>query len=81
MNNFMLHDAKIDKPKTFDPVLGFTSDGYIVVVQYDDTKTIGQWYEHATGETYDNVVWWSDFKLPKSWEMSDSYYDNDPYWK
>lgn len=80
-NSFLWHDAKIEKPTTFDPVLGLTSNGYIVIVQYDSTKNIGQWFELANSETYDDVVWWSDFKLPSTWEMSDTYYDNDPYWK
>ena len=72
------HDAKIDKPKNDDPVIGLTSNGYIVVVQYKPKNIIGKWYERATDETYDNVVWWTDkFYLPRTWKMSDDYYEGD----
>lgn len=79
MNKFLWHDATIEKPETYDPVLAVTDNGYIVVAQWNDIKR--EWYELAADDTYTNVVWWSDFSLPKSWEMSDDYYNNDPYWK
>ena len=79
MNNPLWHDAKIDKPTTYDPVLVLTSGGYIAIASWNDKKN--EWYELASDETYTDVVWWSDFKLPKSWDMSDDYYNNDPYWE
>ena len=72
-NKFLWHDAKIDKPTTSDPVIGLTSNGYIVIVQYMPNNVHGKWYELAKDETYDNVVWWSDYSLPKTWNISDDY--------
>lgn len=72
------YDAKIDKPKNEDPVIGLTSCGHIVVVQYKPENIIGKWYELSTDETYDNVVWWTDkYFLPRGWEISDDYYKGD----
>lgn len=76
-NKFLWHDAKIDKPTTDDPVIGLTSNGYIVIVQYKPKNIIGKWYELAEDETYDNVVWWSDYSLPKTWKISDDYYEGE----
>lgn len=77
MDKLMWHDAKIDKPTEGDPVLGLTSNGYIVIVQYDSSKSIGKWYELSRDETYDNIVWWADFKLPHGWSISDDYYPEE----
>ena len=77
MNKLLWKDAKIDPPKTDDPVIGLTSDGYIVIVQYKYKKHFGKWYELRTDDSYDNVVWWSDYHLPKNWEISDDYYEGE----
>lgn len=72
------YDTKVDKPKTEDPVIGLTSNGYIVIVQYKWKNIIGKWYELATDETYDNVVWWTDkYNIPRTWKISDDYYEGD----
>lgn len=76
-NSFLWHDAKIEKPATSDPMLCLTSNGYITIAQYNYKKSIGQWEELARGDSYDNVVWWSDFKLPRGWKMSDDYYPEE----
>ena len=69
------YDAKIDKPRNEDPVIGLTSNGYVVVVQYQPKNIHGKWYELAKDETYDNVEWWTDkFYLPRTWKISDDYY-------
>lgn len=74
MNKLLWRDAKIDPPKTDDPVIGLTSDGYIVIVQYKNEKHFGKWYELRVDDTYDNVVWWADYNLPHGWNISDDYY-------
>ena len=73
-NKFLWHDAKVEKPTTSDPVIGLTSNGYIVIVQYDEKATFGKWFELSSSEDYDNIVWWSDYSLPKTWKISDDYY-------
>ena len=75
-NSFLWHDANIDKPATSDPVLGLTSHGYIVIVQYFYNRGKNErWYEYATDEGFDDIVFWSDFKLPHGWNISDDYYE------
>lgn len=76
-NSFLWHDAKIDKPTTIDPVIGLTSDGRIVIVQYDERAIYGKWYEPSCDESYDNVVFWSDFGVPHGWKISDDYYPEE----
>lgn len=72
------YDAKVDTPKTDDPVIGLTDDGYIVTVQYNPKKHFGKWYELRADESYDNVVWWTDkYYLPRTWKISDDYYKGD----
>ena len=68
----MKHDARVEKPLSIDPVVGFTSGGYVVIVQWLANKN--HWYELATDETYGDVEWWEDFSCPKSWHISDDYY-------
>lgn len=74
-NKFLWHDAEIDKPTTTDPVLCLTSKGLIVIAQYDYRRFDGKWYELQSDEHFDDVVWWSDFSLPRGhkWKMSDLY--------
>lgn len=79
MNKFLWMDAKVDKPKNYDPVIALTSDGQIVIAQWN-YKT-GHWYDRDSDETFDNAVWWSDFHLPATWNISDDYYEGDPYWE
>lgn len=72
------YDAKIDKPNNADPVIGLTSNGYIVIVQYEPKNSIGKWFELRTGETFDNVIYWTDkYYLPRGWHISDDYYEGD----
>ena len=66
-------DAKIEKPKTIDPVWGLTTNGYVVVVQWDSKK--GMWYELASDDTYGNVEKWQNIHLPHGWNISDAYYE------
>lgn len=68
-------DAKIEKPKTIDPVWGLTTNGYMVVVQWIPKKSM--WYELSSDETYQNIQYWKDEKLPHGWNISDDYYEGD----
>ena len=68
-------DAKIEKPKTIDPVWGLTTNGYMVVVQWISKKSM--WYELSSDETYQNIQYWKDEKLPHGWNISDDYYEGD----
>lgn len=77
MNKLLWHDAKVDPPKTSDPVLGLTSDGYMVVVQYRWKKHFGKWYELSADDSYDTVVKWADVNLPHGWNISDDYYKGE----
>lgn len=72
-NSFLWHDAKVEKPTHTDPVLCLTSLGFVVIAQYDSRQICGKWYELRTNETFDDVVWWSDFHLPHGWNISDLY--------
>lgn len=67
------NDAKIEKPKTIDPVWGLTTSGYMVVVQWIPSK--GMWYELSSDETYQNVRYWKEANLPHGWNISDDYYE------
>lgn len=73
MKSTLWNDAKVEKPKTIDPVIGLTSGGYVVVVQWN--RKDGYWFELATGESYGDVIFWADFKLPHTFNISDDYYD------
>lgn len=74
-DKLLWHDAAIDHPATIDPVIGLTSEGHVVIVQYRSEKHFGKWYERSSDESYDNVVKWADFKLPHGWNISDDYYE------
>lgn len=76
MDRILWHDAKIEKPDSFDPVTVLTSDGLMLIAQWDYKK--GYWYDRNTDETFGNVAWWGDYKLPATWNISDDYYENDP---
>lgn len=71
MKNYSWHDAKVDKPKTTDPVLGHTTDGRLVVVQWGVKS---RWYELSSDEDYDNVDRWADIHLSHGMNISDDYY-------
>lgn len=78
MSKTLWHDSAIDKPTNPDPVLGLTSEGYIVIVQWKDEfgKFPKRWYELSRDEEFSDVVWWSsDFTLPHGWKISDDYYE------
>ena len=77
MKDLSWKDSKIEKPNDIDPVIGLTSKGYVVTVQWDWKR--GLWYELATDEWYEDVVWWADYHLPKGWNISDDYYDIFPH--
>ncbi len=77
MSKLLWHDAKIEQPKTTDPVIGLTSNGYVVTVQYYPKRIIGKWYELATDEYFDAVDWWADYTLPHGWHISDDYYEGE----
>ena len=38
MNKILWSDARVDKPKNEDPVIALTSNGCIVVAQWDGSK-------------------------------------------
>lgn len=78
MSKLLWHDAEVDPPKTSDPVLGLTSNGYMVVVQYKPKNHhFDRWYELSADDTYDNVVKWADVNLPHGWNISDDYYEGE----
>ena len=70
-NKFLWHDAKIEKPDNNDVYIVLTSNGYVAIAQWKGSY----WYELASDETYNAVDWWSDFKLPHGWNISDDYYE------
>lgn len=69
-NSFLWHDANIDKPTDEDVRLVLTEDGYVLIAQYD-----GEWFCLDRDMALNNVVWWTDFKLPHGWNISDDYYE------
>lgn len=72
----MIYDAKIDKPPMTDgksdPVNVFTSDGLILTAWYG-----GGWWHDTDGETFGNVLWWSEIKFPSGWKCDWSRYGGE----
>ena len=70
MNKLLYSDARIDKPKSEDPVIVLTSNGCIVVAQWDGSK----WWDADTGEDFGGAQYFAEFTLPHGWNISDHYY-------
>ena len=70
MNKILWSDARVDKPKNEDPVIALTSNGCIVVAQWDGSK----WWDTDTGEDFGGVQYFAEFTLPHGWKISDHYY-------
>lgn len=70
------HDARIEKPKTYEGVSDLmfvlTSNGLGTLAIWDACK--GLWYDPETEETFGDVLWWFDFPLPERYRFADFYY-------
>lgn len=74
MNRSEWQDAKIDKPKSIDPVLVHTSDGFDYVAQWDGYT----WFDANTKEDLVRVEKFFDYLLPTGAKISDFYYQDRP---
>jgi len=73
MNKLLWKDARIDKPVEYDLVLVCTSNGCVVIAQWDGSK----WWDSDTGEDFGGVQYFTEFSLPHGWKISDHYYRGD----
>lgn len=70
MNKLLWKDAKIDKPTVEDIVIVCTSNGCVVLTQWDGSK----WWDIDTGEWFEGVQYFAEISLPHGWKISDHYY-------
>ena len=70
MNKLLWKDAKIDKPAINDIVIVCTSNGCVVLAQWDGSE----WWHTYTGENFNGVQYFAEFSLPHGWNISDHYY-------
>lgn len=75
----MIRDARIEKPSTndmglSDPVVVFTDNG-IVMVAYWDSKD--KYWHDTDGQTFANVVRWSEIQFPGGWKCDWSLYGGE----
>ena len=73
MNKLLWKDAKIDKPTKYDLVLVCTTNGCVVIAQWDGST----WWDSDTGDSFGGVQYFAEFTLPHGWEISDHYYEGD----
>lgn len=73
----MFRDAKIDKPIVdtldyiSDPVIVFTDNGIVTVAWWDEKD---HYWHDAEGQTFGNVVKWSEIDFPSKWEYDKELY-------
>lgn len=70
MNKPLWKDAKIDKPAIDDIVIVCTSNGCVVLAQWDGSK----WWDIDTGDDFGGAQYFEEFSLPHGWNISDHYY-------
>ena len=71
----MIRDARIEKPQTedyvSDPVIVFTDNGIVTVAYWDERD---KYWHDTDGQTFGNVVKWSEITFPSGWKCDWSLY-------
>lgn len=78
----MIHDAKIEKPKTengiSDPIVAFTSKNMVVIAWWDERSKC--WWNLESDsfgirrEWFGDVLYWSEIKFPQGWNYDEEVY-------